>query len=445
MTSKIIFFFIGVFGFQSINAQLNQDSSEKWHLHFQVTGISQSHSGFNAKYSGPNSLISSRENGKLSLTSTLFTGLKLSARTAFYADMEIAGGQGLSAAKGIAGFTNGETFRISTTAPVLYMARYYLKHVIPLGHTEYNQVESDQHQLASKIPDRRIEIMFGKGCLSDYFDLNSYSHDPRTQFMNWSLMSNAAWDYPADTRGYTKGLVLGLFLPLWELRFSSTMVPAKANGLKLDSKITKAHSEAIEYTRYFNTSKTTIVRLLAFRTNSQAPTYEYAIQQGLLGDTVPEQVISGQYEWKRYGGLKYGIAANMETKLSATIGYFAKASWNDGKSATWAFTEIDNSVSMGVLIDGTNWKRKNDRLGFAIVSNGISSDHQLYLKNGNLGFMIGDGNLNYRREAILESFYSAKLNQFLAASLDYQYVVNPGYNKDRGRVHVWAIRGHIAL
>ena len=424
-------------------SQTTIDSSKKWSYHFQLTAINQTHPSFNAKYSGNNSLSNEGESKKLSLTTTLFLGHKLWKNAALYFNPEIAGGSGISSAKGVAGFTNGETFRIGSTEPVLYIARLFYKQHIPLKNTAYEMVASDANQVEEKIPTSRLTITAGKICLSDFFDNNAYSHDPRSQFINWSLMSNAAWDYPADTRGYTQGLVAELIEPSYAIRFSSVLVPRKANGLQLDYKVTKAHSETVEIEKIFKTKHPATIRLLAFHTVSQAPTYNTTLAEVKNGDSTSVYVYTGQVEWKKYGGVKYGFGVNAEKEISNNCGAFLKASWNDGKTATWAFTEIDRSVSIGLHIKGNSWKRPSDNIGLAQVINGISKDHQAFLHAGLYGFIIGDGKLNYGAEAITEIYYKAQIASSLFISADYQFVNNPAYNKDRGPVHVFAIRGHI--
>ena len=439
----IIIIFISIIISIPVFAQPGLDSSKNWSYHFQLTVINQTHPSFRVKYSGINSLSSEAEHKKLSLTTTLFLGHKLWKNAALYINPEIAGGSGISSAKGIAGFTNGETFRIGSTEPVLYIARLFFKQSIALKNSGYEMVASGNNQVEEQVPTSRITLSAGKISLSDFFDNNIYSHDPRSQFMNWSLMSNGAWDYPADTRGYTQGLVMELIRPSFAIRFSSVLVPRKANGLQLDYKITKAHSETLEFEKTYKVKHPATIRLLAFHTFSQAPTYRTTLEQVKNGDSTSVDVYSGQKEWKKYGGAKYGFGINTEKEISNAAGIFLKASWNDGQTATWAFTEIDGSISAGVNIKGSSWKRANDNIGIAQVINGISKDHQAFLNAGLYGFIIGDGKLNYRAETITEIYYLVKLANAFYISADYQFVNNPAYNKDRGAVHVFAIRGHI--
>jgi high affinity Mn2+ porin len=425
------------------NAQTLNDSSSKWTYHFQLTAINQGHLSFKAKYSGENSLINSAEHNYVSVTSTLFVGRKLWKNGAIYWNEEIAGGQGISSAKGIAGFTNGETFRIGSPAPALYLARLYFRQSIPLQNASYQKKEDDANQLEGYAPSSCINIIAGKFGMDDFFDLNKYSHDPRSEFMNWSLMSTGAWDYPANTRGYTTGFVVELVKPSWAARISGVVEPKKANGLVMDYNIIQSHGLTFEIEKSWKLNRPGTVRFLAFYNASQAPTYNTTLQEVKMGDSTSVPVYTGEKEWKIYGGKKYGFGVNAEQEITRDAGIFFKASWNDGKTATWAFTEIDRSVSAGINSTGRTWKRKDDVIGVAEVINGISKDHRNFLHAGLYGFIIGDGNLNYGAEAITEIYYEAKLTNTFFISADYQFVQNPAYNKDRGPVHVYAVRVHI--
>ncbi|HXB09119.1 MAG TPA: carbohydrate porin [Puia sp.] len=416
-----------------------------WSVHFQLTVISQIHSGFKAAYSGANSLADSVESGATSITTTLFLGRPLWKNAAVYFNPELSGGKGLSYAVGVAGALNGETYRIGDPSPSLSVARAYLQQIIPLGHTGYEDAADAINQVSGKVPSHRITLSAGKFSISDFYDKNSYSHDPRSQFLNWSLMSNGAWDYPANTKGYTMGLVAELIQPSWAIRLSSVAVPKVANHPAMEYVFGKAHSETAEFEYKIAISKRPgVIRLLFSHTASRSPSYKEGMAALANGDTSLLKVISGNGEGTAFGGHKSGIFLNIEQQLTDDLGAFARAGWNDGKDATWAFTEIDQTLHAGLSFKGAPWKRPDDVVGFAGVINGISADHRAFLKAGGYGFIIGDGNLNYGHEKILETFYNARLFGNVWATVDYQLVTNPGYNKDRGGpVHVFAIRGHI--
>ncbi|HLK27173.1 MAG TPA: carbohydrate porin [Puia sp.] len=426
------------------NGALLKDSS--WSFHFQLTIISQAHSGFKSLYSGNNSLADSVELGATSITSTMFIGRKLWKGAAIYLNPELSGGKGLSYALGVAGALNGETYRIGDPSPVLSIARLYLQQSISLDKKNYDDVDEGINQIKDKVPSSRIQLTGGKFSMSDFYDRNSYSHDPRTQFMNWSLMSNGAWDYPANTKGYTFGLIAELIKPTWSLRVSSVAVPKIANHPEMEYKFSKAHSETAELEKKININKRKgAVRLLFSYTASRAPTYQQGMDALKTNDTTLLNVISGNGEGSSYGGKKTGLALNIEQELTDAIGAFARIGWNDGKHATWAFTEIDQTLQLGLSFKGTRWKRNDDVAGIAFVANGISSDHRDFLKAGGYGFIIGDGNLNYGHESILEAYYNAKIYNWFWLTFDYQFVNHPGYNKDRGPAHVFGIRGHVEL
>lgn len=431
---------------QQIDAQSSKDSStgSQWSSHFQFTVIAQKHAGFHAAYSGAKSLADSVEPFATSMTSTLFLGRKLWKGAALYFNPEISGGHGLSFAQGVAGALNGETYRVGATKPQVFIARAYLQQHFPLANAKYIDVADDVNQVADKIPDSRITITAGKFAISDFYDDNEYSKDPRSQFFNWSIWANGAWDYPANTRGYTMGVVAELIKPQWAIRISSVAVPRIANDAKMEYNISKAHSETFEYERKWSIRKHLgSLRVILSNTYSKAPSYQSGLNAVATNDPFILGVISGAVENNTYGGKKFGWGVSADQELTNNTGIFTRVGWNDGKYATWAFTEIDRTFCLGLSVKGNKWGRPSDVWGIAGVANGISSDHQAFLKAGGNGFIIGDGHLNYGTETILETFYNAHLSKQFWLSFDYQFVNNPGYNKDRGPVHVFGIRSHI--
>jgi high affinity Mn2+ porin len=432
----IALFFIALF--YNGNAQNFTDTvkSHKWNIHFQQTIVTQYHPDFKAAYSDTFSLQPKNE-GQTSLTSTLFMGGKLWKGAEIFFNPEIAGGSGLSLARGVAGFPNGETFRIGNPKPQIYLARLFLRQYIALSK-ETEEIGDEVNQLPRKLPTSFISFTLGKFSIADFFDNNSYSHDARNQFMNWALMSNGAWDYPANTRGYTVGFVTEFVRPTWAFRVSSTMVPTTANGNDLDHKISMAKSETAEFEkRYKILRRPGVIRVLGFYTQADMGNYRLAVQTALPG-MHPDITLT-----RSTGRTKYGFGINLEQSFSENSGMFARASWNDGKNETWAFTEIDRAVSIGISLNGKKWKREEDAAGLAILANGISLDHRNYLQQGGHGFMVGDGNLNYAPEIITEFFYNFHLHdRHFWLSPDYQFIINPAYNKDRGPVHVFSLRLH---
>lgn len=421
----------------AVNFAFAQDTvkQQRFNFHFQETTITQYKPSFSAPYSGQNSLITASET-QSSITSTLFGGARLWKGAEAYFNPELSGGAGLSKTLGIAGFPNGETFRVGAAEPKIYIARLYLKQNFEWGN-EKDTIEDDANQLGGLKSKRYFSIAVGKFGMADFFDGNNFSHDPRTQFMNWALMDNGAWDYPANTRGYVLGATAELGQPNWTLRFAFTMVTTQANMSTWDAKIGKANTQTVEYEkRYAIDGQKGTVRILGFLNNGKFGNYREAINQN---PTAPN-VDSTQH----YGRHKYGFGISADQYLTKDFGVFAKTSYNDGHTETWFFTEIDRSVSFGAVLKGTSWKRSDDELGLAFIGNGLSADHRDYLAAGGYGFLIGDGRLNYSPEMIAELYY--KINAYQKKfwlTPDYQFILHPAYNADRGPVNVFGIRVHV--
>jgi high affinity Mn2+ porin len=384
-------------------------------------------------YSGPNSFSANRENAT-SITSTLFLGRRLWTNAALYFDPEISGGEGLSSTLGIAGAPNGETTRVGTTSPRAYIARLYFEQSLDLGK-DYEPVLPDQNQLGGRQCKERITFTAGKLSAGDIFDDNSYSHEPRTQFMNWSLMTNGAWDYPADARGYTYGVAVQLILETWAIRYGIFAMPEEANGFTFDRSLAHAHSQSLEgeydYALFESPGK---VRVMGYLNNAHMGHYR---------ETIEDPAFNLDITQSRTYCAKFGFTLNAEQKIVDDLGAFIRLGWNDGRTETFAFTEIDRTFQGGFSLQGARWQRPEDTVAAAVVVNGLSSAHRDYLAAGGLGFILGDGRLTYGPETILELYYQARLAKSLFVSLDYQFVNNPGYNRDRGPVSIFGLRVHV--
>ena len=410
-----------------------QPFSERWNIHFQATSIGQHHGGFPSLYEGDNSLPPQPES-RASLTATVFLAVRLGWHTDLVINPEIAGGRGFGLVTGIAGFTNGEIPRVSSATPTLYPARAFLRTTWALG-AETESVENGMNQPAGAQPVRRFTAIVGKFAVTDYFDSNSYSHDPRKQFMNWALMYNGAWDYPADTRGYTIGAMEELATRNWSLRLAQTAEPTVANGPTFDTRIDKNRGDTVEVERrYHSGGHAGALRVLGFANREDAGTFREAMRPG-----GPPNLAAT----RRNGTLKYGFGVNLEQALTPDIGVFSRYGWSDGKTEAWAFTQIDRSLSGGVSIQGKLWKRGGDQIGVAAVRNYLSGDQRSLLAAGGLGFIIGDGRLDrYRPESIVEAYYSWQATKQFTLTGDFQRVANPAYNHNRGPVSVLTLRVH---
>ena len=423
----------------AVAANCYSQTPERWNLFYQATSIGQNHDSFFSLYEGPNSLSPLPEN-RVSLTTTLFFGLRLATNTQLYFDPEVAGGKGFSDVTGVANFPNGEIPRVDIATPKPYLARLYVTQDFGFG-SEKEQFSSAENQLAGERPLIRYSVTVGRFTVTDFFDNNRYSHEPRTQFMGWAVMYNGAWDYPADVHGYTWGWVHEFHARNWSVRYANAAEPRVANGLRFDHRLLRNHANLFEgEVRYNVRTHPGAVRLLGFMHYTNSGTYADAIRLGEQTGTTPDITAT-----RRNGTLKYGSGLNFEQEISKDLGVFGRLGWNDGKTETFAFTAIDRLASFGLSLNGTRWKRKKDTAGSAFTVSGLSGVHALYLARGGLDFIIGDGALRYGTEKVWESYYSARVMEGFFATIDVQRIVNPAYNQDRGPLWVGSLRLHVEL
>lgn len=416
-------------------------NSTRWYVAGQVNIIEQGHAGFLALYSGPNSLKTYAELDQSRLL-TLYTGYQLSPTTDVLFDLESAQGHGISDALGLAGYTNLDVVRNPDLGAAPYVSQLLIHKIVPLSS---QRVEADRTfmSLATEIPAQRLELYAGKFSITNFFDYNAVGSDSHLQFMNWTLDNNGAYDYAADTRGYTWGVVGMYESPRWGLHFAEALMPTVANGINLEWDVRQARAENVELDLrpVLDKQRKTTVRLLSYVNHANMGDYREAVQLFREGATPTPNIVAT----RRQGTVKYGFGLNLEQELSSTVRAFGRFGWNEGRHESFAYTEVNQTVSLGADWRPLRWGRNLDRLGAAFVTNGISSDHQLYLRLGGLGFLLGDGNLNYGRENIIEAYYTAHIWRGIFAGFDLQHVTNPGYNRDRGPVWVPAIRLHFDL
>jgi hypothetical protein len=392
-----------------------------------------------AKYSGPHS-FGPRAQNATSRVYTLFLGYQLTHTTEVFLDAESAGGHGLSNANGLAGFTNLDVVRNPALGDNPYLARVMIRQIIPLSDDRVSASRGTL-ALATSLPARRLEIRLGKFTIPDFFDFNTYGNDSHLQFLNWTVDNNGAYDYSANTRGYTDGLILEYDDHWWTVRFAETLMSKVANGINLDADIARARAENLEFeargNRIFH--RDGVVRFLSYLNQANMGNYEQAIRNFQDGDTpVPDIVAT-----RREGRHRYGFGLNFEQEIAPQIAIFGRLGWSDGRNEAYEYTEVDRTIELGAFSKGDRWKRRNDRAGVVFVANGIVAAHHEYLRLGGLGFLLGDGNLTYGPEKIVEAFYTAHLWRGFFASFDVQHINNPGYNKDRGPVLVPGVRAHV--
>ena len=411
----------------------------RWWISGQDNIIYQYHPSFYAKYNGPNSFTPGA-NDATSNVSTLFLGYQLFRTTEVYLDVEEASGGGLSDGLGLAGFVNLDVVRNPQLSKAPYIARIMFRQVIPLSK-EMVEAQRGPFELATRLPVRRIEVRAGKFGMADFFDTNAVGSDSHFQFMNWTVDNNGAYDYAADTRGYTYGVIVAYDDRNWGFQFAEALMPKVANGIDLSWNLHQARAENYELALYPKLWKerNTAVRLLSFVNHANMGVYRDAVNNFLEGKTpVPEITAHPQQST-----VKYGFGVNLQQDLPHHLRSYARWGWNEGQHESFAYTEVDETVALGADLAGNAWHRPLDKFGGVFVSNGISADHQHYLELGGKGFLLGDGALNYGRETIFETYYTAHVWRGIFLGPDLQHLNNPGYNRDRGPVLVAGFRFHL--
>jgi hypothetical protein len=424
-------------------------ADSRWWLSGQANIIFQGNLPFHSPYAGPNSLGSAAEY-KTSMVGTLYGAFRptrsIRYNTDLIFDLEAAEGRGISQALGLAGFTNLDVVRNPYLGKAPYIARYGIHQVIGLT-SEATSQQPGFFAVAPSVPARRIELRAGKLTLPDFFDANGPGSDSHLQFMNWTIDNNGAWDYAADTRGYTVGGMAEYDDRQWSLRYGLFAMPVVANGIDMDWAFSRAHGQngEFELRHSFVPQRKGTERLLFYANRAHMGTYREAVADFLNGsDTAKYGVkVPTITLHEHYSALKYGFGYNAEQELTENLRIFGRFGWNEGQHESFAYTEVDQTVLAGADYAFSRWHRSQDKIGLAVVSNAIKADHQEYLELGGLGFILGDGKLNYGRENIVESYYTRHAWRGLFYSVDVQHVNNPGYNRDRGAVWVGSVRTHI--
>ncbi len=432
---------------QTLTMFPHSDTSPYW-VSGQANSILQAHGHFHSPYQGANSLINHVET-KASEVATLYLGYQLwpnsRYNTNLIVDFENAGGRGISQALGLAGETNLDVVRNPTLSSMPYLARGEIHQII--GLTD-EMVDQDRNSLAltTKVPARRFEIRIGKMTLPDTFDINSVGSDSHLQFTNWTIDNNGAWDYAADTRGYTVAGILEYDDRIWSARYAIAAMPTIANGITLDWALSRANGQNGEFelrkglfAPLLNPKREGAVRVLSYVNHAHMGDYRESVEQFLAGKIGTPDIT----QTERFDAVKYGFGFNTEQEVTDSLRLFARFGWNDDRHESFVYTEVAQTILFGGDYNGRDWHRVNDKLGVAFVSNAIKRDHQNYLHYGGLGFLLGDGNLTYAREDVVEWYYNAHVWHGLYGTLGGTGIAHPGYNSDRGPVYVTTVRAHI--
>jgi high affinity Mn2+ porin len=419
----------------SANAKPALPESTDWNVHAQTTFLPSAYPAFRSPYAGTDSLPGGGQ-ARETWTTTAFLGVRLWQGGEFYFNPELAQGFGLNGTLGLAGFPNGEAQKAGSAYPKYRPQRYYLKQTFGLGG-EQEDVADGANQLPGKRDIDRVTLIVGRFAVGDFFDNNSYAHDPRADFMNWAMWSSAAYDFPADLPGFTRGAVVELNRKDWAVRAGVFEVPTAPNS---DVLTTKGGGTVVEFEeRHSIFEQPGKLRFGAFANSGNTGNYREALA---IASADPALDINTVMASIRHDNLKYGFYANAEQQIAKDIGLFARASWNDGQNEILSFTDIDRGLSGGLSIKGSYWGRPSDTVGIGGAINGLSSAHRDFLAAGGLGLLIGDGRLNYRPEQILETYYAFAIDKNFTFTADYQLITNPAYNADRGPVSIFSGRLH---
>jgi high affinity Mn2+ porin len=406
-----------------------------WSIHGQSTFLQSAYPSIRSPYEGVDSLPRGGQTRE-TWTTTAFLGWRLWNGGEFYFNPELGQGFGLNGTLGLAGFSNGEAQKAGVEFPKFRPQRYYFKQTFGFGG-EQEDIPDGPNQVAGKRDIDRLTVIVGRFAVGDFFDGNAYAKDPRADFMNWAMWSSAAYDFPADLPGFTRGGVVEVNRKDWALRAGFFQVPAAPNSDVLTFQTGGTVVELEE--RYAIVGQPGKLRLGAFANSGNTGNYRDALA---LSAATPAIDINTALVGNRRDNLKYGFYANAEQQLATDIGAFARISWNDGQTEILSFTDIDSSASGGLSVKGSFWGRANDTVGLGGAINGLSAAHRDFLAAGGTGLLIGDGRLNYRTEQILESYYAYALNKAFTFTADYQFIANPAYNADRGPVSVFSGRLH---
>ncbi len=422
---------------------------QRWNFHVQNTEVVQGYPAFPAQYTGPNSLPSGGETRE-TVSLDLMAGVRLWSGAEAHLDGLMWQGFGLDNTYGVEGFPSAEAYRLGTSVPNGMIARLFIRQTIGWGG-EQEDVPDDQLHLAGKQDVSRLTFTIGRMAAADIFDQNTYANSPRTQFMNWALVNNEAWDYAADAVGYSTGLAIELNQPNWTLRYGVFQVPEIANNLTGDDAVLKwpydsasddepllsGWAMVIELERRYTLgAHPGTIRFLAFLNRADMFNYQQATAILLANGSGADLTAARAYR------LKYGFGLNWEQELAKNIGVFSRLGWNDDREQGWMFDDIGYAASLGLSFKGESWHRPDDTFGLAGLLNGCSKSEQEYLAAGGLGILAGDGNLDYGWEKIVETYYDCRVWKTVHVALDYQFITDPAFNQARGPVSVFGARVH---
>ena len=412
-------------------------------VHGQTTYINQRYNNFTSSYSGQNSL-NAQKSMSYTWSGTLFFGARIAPDTDIYFNPEVVSGVPFSGLVGLGGFTNGEATKAAGAQAHFYSARAFVRQTI---NQEGDKVvlENDANQITQTVSSNRVVLTGGQFSTLDIFDDSKYAKDPRIQFMNWGNMTYLAYDYSADARGYSWGLAGEWYLDNWVLRASRMLAPKTPNGKDLNWQIFNTYGDQVEVERQHQIGDLPgKVSVLAYRNRMILARFQDATNYVIANNAQGTQAINNVRTNYQY---KTGVGINGEQALTKDLGIYGRAFTSDGHTETMSFTEADNSISVGMSLNGAGWTRPNDTLGVSVMQNGLSSFRRNYLQAGGVSYFIGDyagplQTISYSPERIGEIYYNTLLVKNVLLGVNFQHINNPAYNSARGPVNIASFRVH---
>jgi high affinity Mn2+ porin len=409
--------------------------SRNLNIHGQLTFVEQGYPNFRSPYEGANSLPSEHEI-RDTVSTTAFVGWRPLPGTEVYVNPELAQGLGLGSTLGLAAFPNGEAQKASFPLPRFNVARFFVRQTIGLGG-EQETIEDGPNRLGGNQDVSRITLTAGKFAVTDFFDGNNYAHDPRADFLNWNMYCCGSYDWTMDKLSYTWGAFAELNQKAWAVRAGYFLVPVISNDNRYDPHVLERGEYIAELElRYSLFSQSGKLRFMPWVNISNAGSYSEAVDLPIISPNYPDITLTRRVR------TNYGFVINAEQAITNDLGIFSRVTWNAGHTEKIAWTDCDESISLGAVLKGTSWGRANDRIGISGVLEGLSPDARAYFAAGGLGILIGDGRLNYRPEKAFETFYAYSINKWTTLTGDYQLFLDPAYNGDRGPVSVVSARLH---
>ncbi|MEO7086943.1 MAG: carbohydrate porin, partial [Gemmatimonadaceae bacterium] len=423
---------------ESVNDSPVPDTTRRWNIHGQDTFIEQGYFAFRSPYQGTNSL-SGNSQARNTESATAFLGVRLWKGAALYFNPEIDQGAGLDSTHGVSAFPNGEAQKSVFPMPRYVVDRLYLQQTFGLGGAR-EMMPDGPNQLAANEDVSRTTVAVGRLAVTDWFDVNAYANDPRTNFLNWNIYGAGAFDWTMDQISWTWGALAEVNQKRWAFRAGYFLLPIRSSNNVFDTHIPARGEYTAEMEwRYALAAEPGKFRVFGWVNRGTMGNYAAAVALPETSPDYPDISLTRQVRTNP------GIVISGEQAVTDRLGLFSRISYSSGLNEILGGTDCGESLSLGGILKGRLWGRKDDAIGVSGVVGGLSPSARAYFAAGGMGILIGDGALNYRHEKGLETYYVHALKSWATLSFDYQWIDNPGYNADRGPVPIYAVRFHASF